>query len=260
MSADIPNHSEERSIKKVHPSNIIIAIDKSGSMKRTLGKGIENFNSEILSSQQSVYNNAIDINGVVPTEELCLITLIFFSGRNDINIVFQDVPVQDVKPINPRLYLADGMTALRDTIVLCDQLHLKHPERKTMRFFITDGEDTNSESRHGQVKKIFEKYEKSKIENPDFAHSATFIGSNQDAVSKGASMGLHHSSTLTYDDDNIGDVMTSVRRMLTRVANGVDMSPTVSQQDRYESCPRSYDSTPHDYYIITNDDIELKSC
>lgn len=259
MSAHIPNNSEETSIKKVHPSNIIIAIDKSGSMERTLRKGIENFNSEILRSQQSVYNNAIDINGVVPTDELCLMTLIFFSGREDINIVFQDVPIQDVKPIDPGSYLADGLTALRDTIVLCDQLALKHPERKTMRFFITDGEDTNSVSRHVQVKKIFEKYEKSKIENPDFAHSATFIGSNQDAVSNGASMGLHHSSTLTYDDDNIGDVMTSVKRMLTRVATGVDMSPMVSEQDRQESCPRSYHSTPQDYYIITNDVIELKS-
>jgi hypothetical protein len=259
MSADIPNHSKEIPIKKVHSSNIIIAVDKSCSMERYLRKGIENFNTEILTSQQSVYKNAIDINGVVPTEELCLMTLIFFSGRNDINIVFQDIPVQDVKPIDPRLYLADGMTALRDTIVLCDRLPLKHPERKTMRFFITDGEDTNSNASHGQVKKIFEKYEKSKIENPDFAHSATFIGSNQDAVSQGTSMGLHHSSALTYDDDNISDVMTSLGRMLTRVATGVDMSPMVSEQDRQESCPSSYRSTPHDYYIITNHDLELKS-
>jgi len=257
-SSDIMKGSLENSdveIKKVHPSNIIIAVDKSGSMERYLQKGIENFNSEILSSQQSVYKNAIDINGVVPKEELCLMTLIFFSGRNDINIVFQDVPVQDVKPIDPRLYLADGMTALRDTIVLCDQLPLKHRERKTMRFFITDGEDTDSKAKHHQVKEIFEKYEKNKIENPDCAHSATFIGSNQDAVSQGTSMGLHHSSALTYNDDNIGDVMTSVGRMLSRVATGVDMSPMVSEQDRQESCPRSYPSTPQDYDIIATDDI-----
>jgi hypothetical protein len=259
MSSNISNHSEEttivESLKKVHPSNIIIVIDKSGSMERYLQKGIENFNSEILSSQQSVYKNAMDINGVVPTEELCLMTLIFFSGRNDINIVFQDVPVQDVKSIDPNLYVADGMTALRDTIVLCDQLPIRYPHRKTMRFFITDGEDTDSKAKHQQVKEIFEKYEKSKIENPNCAHSATFIGSNQDAVSQGASMGLHHSSALTYNDNNIGDVMTSVGRMLSRVATGVDSSPMVSEQDRIESCPKSYHSTPQDYDIIANDEI-----
>jgi hypothetical protein len=241
--------------KKVHASNVIIAIDKSGSMRPYLRKGIENFNSEILSSQQKIYADAVDIKGIASPGELCLMTLIFFSGSYDIRIVFQDVPVQDVKPIDPDLHNADGMTALRDTIVLCDTLNLKYPERKTMRFFITDGEDTDSKAKHQQVKEIFAKYEKSKIENPDCAHSATFIGSNQDAVSKGASMGLHASSALTYDDDNIGDAMTSVGRMLSRVATGVDQSPMVYEQDRIDSCPRSYHSTPNDYDIINATDM-----
>jgi hypothetical protein len=239
---------------KLHPANVIIAIDTSGSMEDYLKKGIQNFNSEILSSQQSLYSNAVDINGVVPPNELCLMTLVFFSGSHSIRVVFQDVPVQDVKPIDPSLYRADGMTALRDTIVLCDKLNLKYPNRKTMRFFITDGEDTDSNASHSQVREIFAKYEKSKIESPDTAHSATFIGSNQDAITLGKSMGLNPSSALTYDDDNIGDAMTSVGRMLQRVATGVHASPMVSEQDRIDSCPKSYHSTPQDYDIIRTDD------
>jgi hypothetical protein len=242
--------------KKVHASNVVIAIDTSGSMRQHLRKGIENFNTEILSSQKKIYADAVDINGVAAPGDLCLMTLIFFSGCHDIRVVFQDVPVQNVEPIDPNLYSADGMTALRDTIVLCDKLKFKFPERKTMRFFITDGEDTDSKARHQQVKEIFIKYEKSKIENPDCAHSATFIGSNQDAISQGTSMGLHASSALTYDDDNIGDVMTSVGRMLSRVATGVDQSPMVYEQDRQASCPRSYHSTPNDYDIITGTDMQ----
>ena len=182
-------------------------------------------------------------------------TLIFFSGSCDIRTVFQDVPVHEVNPIDPALHNADGMTALRDTIVLCDKIKLKYPHRKTMRFFITDGEDTDSKAFHSTVREIFAKYEKSKVENPDFAHSATFIGSNQDAISKGQSMGLHPSSSLTYNDDHIGDAMTSVGRMLTRVATGVNASPMVSEQDRLDSCPRSRHSTPQDYDIIGNDEI-----
>lgn len=245
---------EQTTPKKVHPANVIIAVDTSGSMRDHLKKGIDNFNSEILSSQQSVYANAVDINGVVPENELCLMTLIFFSGSYDIRVVFQDVPVHEVKPIDPALHRADGMTALRDTVVLCDNLKLKYPHRKTMRFFITDGEDTDSKAFHHEVSEIFAKYERSKVENPDCAQSAIFIGSNQDAVSKGRSMGLHPSSALTYEDDNIGDAMTSVGRMLTRVATGVDASPMVTEQDRIDSCPKSYHSTPQDYDIIGTDD------
>ena len=143
------------------------------------------------------------------------------------------------------------MTALRDTIVLCDKLNLKYPNRKTMRFFITDGEDTDSQSSQSQVREIFTKYENSKIRNPNYAHSATFIGSNQDAITNGKSMGLNPSSALTYDDDNIGDAMTSVGRMLTRVATGVDQSPMVYKQDRIDSCP----SSAKDYEIISDSDM-----
>lgn len=241
--------------KKVYPSNVIICIDKSGSMQPYLEKGIINFNSEILSSQKKIYQDAEDINGEISSNELCLMTLIFFSSYYDINIIFQDVPIQDVVDIDPKLYKADGMTALRDTIVLCDKLNLKYPERKTMRFFITDGEDTDSKATHAQVREIFTKYEKSKITNPNYAHSATFIGSNQDAISKGQSMGLHPSSALTYDDDNIGDAITSVGRMLTRVATGVDQSPVVYEQDRIDSCPRYNSASSKDYDIISESDI-----
>jgi hypothetical protein len=246
--------AEQAPLKKLHPTNTIIAIDTSGSMRDHLKKGIENFNSEILASQQSVYEDAVDINGVVPTKELCLMTLVLFSGSSNIRVIFQDVPIHEVKPIDSGLHRADGMTALRDTVVLCDKLKLKYPERKTMRFFITDGEDTDSSASHFQVQEIFAKYEKSKLENPDFAHSATFIGSNQDAIALGKSMGLAPSSALTYDDDNIGDAMTSVGRMLTRVATGIHASPMVSDQDRMDSCPKSYNSTPQDYDIIATDD------
>ena len=257
-SSDITNSPLEGldvEIKKVHASNVVIAIDTSGSMERYLKKGIETFNSEILASQQKIYVDAVDIKGVAAPDELCLMTLIFFSGSHEIHVVFQDAPVQNVTPIDSLLYAARGMTALRDTIVLCDQLKLKYPDRKTMRFFITDGEDTDSKASHHQVSEIFAKYENSKIENPDCAHSATFIGSNQDAISKGAQMGLTPSSALTYDDDNIGDAMTSVGRMLSRVATGIDQSPMVSEQDRMESCPMSYNSTPNDYDIIQTDDL-----
>lgn len=247
--------TDAKETKKVYPSNVIICIDKSGSMERYLRKGILNFNSEILASQKKIYQDAEDIDGQISSNELCLMTLIFFSGNNDIKIIFQDVPIQDVVDIDPDLHRADGMTALRDTIVLCDKLDLKYPDRKTMRFFITDGEDTDSLSTHAHVHEIFTKYEKSKITNPNYAHSATFIGSNQDAISKGKSMGLNPSSALTYDDDNIGDAITSVGRMLTRVATGVDQSPIVYEQDRIDSCPRYNSSSSKDYDIISESDI-----
>jgi len=122
-----------------------------------------------------------------------------------------------------------------------------------MIFFFTDGEDTDSSrsDTHEKVKEIFDRYEKSKLEDPKHSTSATLVGSNQDAVTTGKSMGLPRSSALTYHDDAIGSAMTSVGRILSRVAEGSDQTPTVTEIERDESFP-----TPSsiDYDIIMPND------
>jgi hypothetical protein len=237
-------------ILKTEPVRIIYVFDNSGSMEDLLPKAIHSFNTEILKGQQKLYANATDINGVVPRNQLCLVTLIRFSGCDQIEIIFQDVPIQNVQPIAPDAMRADGMTALRTMIVKVDKMlsNLENPGRKTMIFVFTDGEDTDSkrEDSVGRIKEILAKYEKTQKDDPKHCVSFTLIGSHQDAVLTGGSMGLHPSSALTFCDDNIGDAMSSVGRMLSRVATGNDRTPTVDEIDRERSCPSSQ-QTPSSY-------------
>ena len=161
-----------------------------------------------------------------------------------------------LNPIPKNQLNADGMTALRSTIVHIDNMlpSLKYPGRKTMIFILTDGEDTDSchEHSHKAVRKIFERYEKTKLDQPKTCVSATLIGSNQDAVMTGDSMGLPNDCALTFNNDNINDAMSSVKRMVSRVLSGEDSSPMIIEDDRIRSCPdtRMRSANSADFEII----------
>lgn len=223
--------------------NVVFAFDTSGSMEGLLPKAIHNFNTEILATQKELYLNATDIDGIVQPQELCLVSMIQFSGCHQITTLFQDVPIQDIQPIAQNAMHAAGMTALRTMIRTVDNMlpNLKYPRRKTMIIVFTDGEDTNSFSGDSveRIQEIFAKYERTKEEDPKHCRSLTLIGSNQDAVLTGGKMGLPQISALTFRDDKIGEAMSSVSRMLDRVATGSDHYPSVDDTDRELSCPSS---------------------
>ena len=239
-SADTANSEAP---KTVVPSNGVFVFDTSGSMVGTLETAINSFNTEILATQKKIYDGAQDVDGTVAPNELFLVTIIQFSGRDNIRVVLKDIPINGIEPIPPKSLRADGMTALRTTIRFTDDLlgTLKYPKRKTMIFYFTDGKDTDSDQKddHEMVKKIFERYEQSKTEDPNHSISATLVGSNQDAVTTGGSLGLPKTSALTYEDDAVGSAMTSVGRILSRVATGNDATPSVTDFERVESCPSS---------------------
>jgi hypothetical protein len=178
-------------------------------MEDTIANAIKNFNTEILDTQKKLFSNAVDVNGEVPPEDLALITLIRFSGRDDIRVVFQDVRIQDAKHLDPSEWMAEGMTALRDTIIFADRLHRRN-DRKTLMFYITDGDDTDS-SRESldEVRRIFKRYEESQV-HPANATIAYFIGSNQDAVQNGADMGLQQARSMSFSDANVDGAMEGI--------------------------------------------------
>jgi hypothetical protein len=207
--------SDTNEPQKVAATNIIICIDTSASMASTIENAIKNFNTEILDSQKRLFSNAVDIAGAVSPEDLALMTLIRFSGREDIRVVFQDVRIQDVSYLLPGEWRASGMTALRDAIILADGLQLKSSNRKTLVFYITDGGDTDSSRQSlAEVRKIFKKYDDSQQNNMANATIAYFLGSNQDAVQNGAGMGLHSATTLSYADSQVKFGMKSVASII----------------------------------------------
>lgn len=239
----------------VEPTNLVFMFDVSGSMEKLLPRLRNSYNTEILATHKKTFANAVDINGIVPSNELCHVSMITFSGRNLINVVFKDSPIQDLEPIAENQLVAEGMTALRTAIVFIDKMlsTLRYPERKTMIFILTDGEDTDSCREHTPhaISEIFQRYEKTKLDSPKTCISATLIGSNQDAVRTGDSLGLPSNCALTFNDDNIDDAMSSVKRMVSRVLSGEDSSPMIIENDRIQSCP-DYIRSPNsaDFEII----------
>ena len=216
---------------KVAPTNIIICIDTSGSMAGLIGNAIKNFNTEILDSQKKLFSNAVDINGNVPPEDLALMTLIRFSGQEDIRVVFQDMRIQDVKNLDPSEWQAEGSTALRDTIIFADRLELKNKDRKTLIFYITDGDDTSSsEGSLATVREIFKKYERSQ-ENMANATVAYFTGSNQDAVQNGADMGINGSTALTFEDGSMEYVMAGISDLIEMSVDAASFESVASVTD-----------------------------
>jgi uncharacterized protein YegL len=243
--------------QKVEPTNIIFAFDVSGSMIDLLKRLIHSFNTEILASQKKTFLNAVDIDGIVPENELCCVSMITFSGSNQINVLHKDIPITEMEEIKHGQLVAEGLTALRTTIVFIDDFRktLKYPNRKTMIFILTDGEDTNSLREHSPsvVREIFQRYELTKLEDPKHCISATLIGSNQDAVLTGGSMGLPQTNALTFNDDNIGDAMSSIGRMVSRVVSGEECSPSINADDRVRSCP-GYTPNSLDFIVVNDRD------
>ena len=241
--------------QKVEPTNIIFAFDVSGSMVDLLSKLVHSFNTEILATHKKTFANAVDIDGIVPENELCLVSMITFSGCNKINVLYKDIPIVEMDEIKNGQLVADGLTALRTTIVFIDDMRktLKYPNRKTMIFILTDGEDTDSnrEDSCKKISEIFERYERTKIEDPKHCISATLVGSNQDAVLTGGSMGLTRTNALTFNNDNIGDAMSSIGRMVSRVVSGDECSPSINEDDRIRSCP---EYTPNSAEFIVVED------
>ena len=217
--------------QRVVPTNIVICIDTSGSMADTIANAIKNFNTEILDTQKKLFSNAVDVNGEVPPEDLALITLVRFSGRDDIRVVFQDVRIQDAKHLDPSEWMAEGATALRDTIIFADRLN-RHNGRKTLMFYITDGDDTDS-SRESldEVRRIFKRYEESQV-NPANATIAYFIGSNQDAVQNGADMGLQQARSMSFSDASVEYAMEGISEVIASSARSVSVIADFSDQMR----------------------------
>lgn len=243
--------------QKVEPTNVVFAFDVSGSMVDLLPKLVHSFNTEILASQKKTFANAVDIDGIVPETELCCVSMITFSGHRQINVLHKDIPITEMEEIKHGQLMADGLTALRTTVVFIDDMlkTLKYPNRKTMIFILTDGEDTDSFSDHSckKVSEIFQRYERTKVEDPKHCISATLIGSNQDAILTGGSMGLSQNNALTFNNDNIGDAMYSIGRMVSRVVSGEECSPSINDDDRIRSCPE-YTPNSADFIVVDDRD------
>lgn len=172
-------------------TEIVVVMDKSGSMEETKTDAIGGFNSFL--------------NDQINTPGKAKLSLVLFDSCGNYNMKYNGVKLQDVEKFNESNYIPGGMTALLDAIGrtiddvgrrLKDTEESKRPS-KVIFVIITDGQENNSQEYNR--KQIFDKIE---LQKNIYKWEFIFVGSNQDAIKEGGSIGIH--KTATYDPTNIG--------------------------------------------------------
>jgi hypothetical protein len=185
---------------------VSVVLDESGSMLRNQMPTISGFN-EFKDGQRQA-------------DGVCLLTLTKFStpnGRENINIIFNALPVQNVPDLTEDTYRPLGNTplydAIGDTITAIDEKLNAIPENErpsVLVMIMTDGQE-NSSRRFNlqQIKELIRERE-----SKDWLFS--FLGANIDAFAVGATMGFTTANTVAYNTDNMGGTMAAMSSSTTR--------------------------------------------
>lgn len=181
---------ERTEVKNMKTDKIIVIMDRSGSMEFLVDDTIGGFNS-FIGDQKKVGENAT-------------VTLVQFDNQYD--VVYKDVPISNVKPLDRSTFIPRGTTALLDAIGnTIDTFYRENTfceccgKSKPIFVIITDGHENSS--RLFTRSQIFDK-----IEHAKNHHGASFIflAANQDAIAEGRSIGIDSEWCHTYVSDSIG--------------------------------------------------------
>jgi uncharacterized protein YegL len=171
--------------------DIIIVLDKSGSMQSIKNETIDGFNN-FVSSQKEINNEST-------------LSLIQFDA--DYQVVNKGTKLKDLIDLNNETYQPNGLTALLDAIGNAIRItknrhkKLKKPKEydRVLFVIITDGLENNSKTYTRE--KIFKKIRKlEEKEKWDFI----FIGANQDSIKVAGNYGIKSSKAINFSADSEG--------------------------------------------------------
>jgi hypothetical protein len=176
-------------------TDIVVVMDRSGSMGSVRNDSIGGFNT-MLEDQK---------NG----EGEAHLSLIQFS--TDYETVYDNVPIDDVKPLTPETYRPRGWTALLDAIInTIDEVGVrldKTPEDerpgKVIVVIITDGFENRSEEypSPGGYNVCRERIQH---QTDVYGWEFIFLAANQDAVLTGGTLGVKSKLSKTYTPSKDG--------------------------------------------------------
>ena len=147
----------------------VFLLDRSGSMESCWKDTIEGYNSFV--------NSQKEFGGTM--------TLILFD--HEVETVYENVPIQDVVPIDETDYQPRGGTSLYDAMGKVLKMNLPDD---TMVIILTDGEENSSAKYTGpHIKDLVE------LKKWTFV----YLGANQDVVLNASRMGISPQMTLRYD-------------------------------------------------------------
>ena len=202
--------------------DIIVVLDRSGSMQSIKNETISGFNSFVNEQRKLDYHSSL--------------TLVQFDDRYQID--YESVDIKKVQELNTDTFVPRGLTALLDAIGKTikttrdryGKLVKNDLPDKTIFVIITDGQENNS-TKYNR-KRIFKKIRKMEKEhNWEFV----FLGANQDAISEANNYGINAKRAMTYAADKVGttDMFFSLSANIEEsLENGGEFEFTNEQRDK----------------------------
>jgi uncharacterized protein YegL len=172
-------------------TQIVCILDRSGSMGAIIDDAIGGFN-QFLEDQKKLEDNAT-------------MTTALFDDQYE--LLYDNIPLKEVKKFNRETWSPMGLTALYDAIgktiniVRKNHKKLKKKERpdKVLVCIVTDGmENDSKEYKNDQIKKLINECEE------EYGWSFVYLAANQDAFSVGRSFGVSGGNTYTFTADSTG--------------------------------------------------------
>lgn len=195
----------------LNKTNIIILLDRSGSMESIKEETISGFN-EFLSNQKE-------------TSPEATISLIQFD--HEYIPVYFNKELMEAEPLSPSTFIPRGMTALLDaigkTIKDISRNYKRTPKekrpQKVIFVIITDG--LENMSRKYNREKIFKMLQKKQTKHN---WKVIYLGANQDAISEAIEYGIDNKYSLTFAHDKAGTVeaFRSTNHLVSNMISGND--------------------------------------
>ena len=183
-------------------SQIYCVIDCSGSMEDFTDRTISGFNEFIQSSPKNAE-----------------LSLLLFSDT--VNIVYQNVQIENVKPLTLKTYKPNGFTALLDGIGKAIELAKTYQptswaddDKDVTILIMTDGQENSS--KEYTKSQINASISRQKLSGWKFI----FMGANQDAIQTASEFSIGQESSLTFGCENVGEAFRSASQAIKRSANG----------------------------------------
>jgi hypothetical protein len=189
---------DTKEIKDRNQTEIVILLDRSGSMQ-SIGKAtVEGFNT-FLNEQKNADGEAF-------------VTLVQFDDRYEMN--YESLPVKDTTPlILGENFVPRGSTALIDAIG--KTIEDLNTDRDVVFVIITDGEENASVTyKREAIMKMIET-------QTEAGWKFLFLAANQDAIKAGGTIGIKGSNSINYSStaDSTINVFANVSQNMSKYRN-----------------------------------------
>ena len=199
----------KKSSKKSKPTDIVVILDRSGSMESIAQPTVAGFNS-FLNEQKKA-------------KGVAFLTLTQFDSQYHID--YKQKPIAEVEDlILGKTYTTGSTTALYDAIGRT--VNEINTENDVVVVIITDGgENASIDFNNKQINELIEDKKKS-------GWTFIFLGANQDAIAVGGSLGISANNSATWNSNSksVSSTYNTISEKLTSYRSskmGLDVNPDI---------------------------------